>query len=223
NSLLVISGAFGLFDRKTVIEIGGYDKNTVGEDMELVVRLHKKMHEKGKDYKILFIPEPICWTQVPEKWKILAAQRNRWQRGLIETLWKHKNMIFNPRYGTSGIVAMPFFVFFEMFGPIIEVSGYIITAISYFYGWVNKEFVILFFMLAIVFGIILSLFSLLLEEYTVKKYNRTKDIINLFLLAVMENFGYRQINSWWRLKAFFNIWKHKVSWGEMERKRFVWK
>jgi cellulose synthase/poly-beta-1,6-N-acetylglucosamine synthase-like glycosyltransferase len=218
NSLIIISGAFGLFDRKTVIECGGYSTDTVGEDMELVVRLHRYMCDRDKEYKMTFIPEPVCWTQVPEKLKILSQQRKRWQRGLIETMWRHKKMIFNLKYRTSGMVAMPFFLFFEMFSPIIELSGYIVTAICFYFGWVNKEFVILFLYLSIIFGIILSLFSLLLEEYTAKRYVRPKDVINLFLFAIIENLGYRQINSWWRLKSFFDIFSSKNSWGEMQRK-----
>lgn len=221
NTLLIISGAFGLFERKSVIEAGGYRTDTVGEDMEMVVRLHRKMRDRGKPYKMIFVPDPVCWTQVPDSLEILGRQRNRWHRGLMETLLYNRKMIFNPKYGLAGLIGMPHFLFFEMLGPVVEVTGYFVVVISYILGWLNIKFVVLFLLLAIVFGVLLSLFSLLLEEFTVKRYDRPKDIIRLFFLAVLENFGYRQINSWWRLKAIFDFIRKKKGWGEMERKAFT--
>lgn len=220
NNLLIISGAFGLFNRKLVVEAGGYSSDTVGEDMELVVRLHRMIRDTKREYKMVFVPDPVVWTQVPESLRILSRQRNRWQRGLIESLFRHIKMLLNPRYGIVGMIGMPYFFFFEMLGPVIETTGIIVFIISWTFGWINKEFVILFLLLAIVFGILISLFSLLLEEFTLKKYENPADLIKLFFAAVLENFGYRQMNSWWRLKATFDfIWKKK-SWGRMERKTF---
>jgi len=221
NSLLIISGAFGLFERKSVVEAGGYRTDTVGEDMELVVRLHRTMREQKRRYKVLFVPDPVCWTQAPESLKVLGRQRNRWQRGLIETMLHHWKMIGNPRYGFSGIVAMPYFLLFEILGPVMELSGYVVVILSFAFGWINITFLILFLALAILFGVLLSLFSLLLEEFTLKRYENPWDVLKLFLLAIIENFGYRQLHSWWRLKAIFDLLRKKKSWGEMQRKAFV--
>jgi len=221
NSLLIISGAFGLFERKSVMECGGYRTDTVGEDMELVVRLHRMMRQQKKPYRVVFVPDPVCWTQAPDTLKVLERQRNRWQRGLIETMLHHWKMIGNPRYGLPGAIGMPYFLFFEVLGPVIEITGYIVVIISYIFGWINLTFLLLFISLAILFGVLLSLFSLLLEEFTVKKYENPKDVIKLFILAVLENFGYRQLHSWWRLKAIFDFIGRKRSWGEMQRKAFA--
>ncbi|MEW6202454.1 MAG: glycosyltransferase [bacterium] len=221
NSLLVISGAFGLFERKTVIEAGGYRTDTVGEDMELVVRLHRLIREQKRKYKILYIPDPICWTQAPETLKMLGRQRSRWQRGLIETIFHHWKMIGNPRYGLAGAVGMTYNLLFEVLGPFIEVIGTFVILISYFLGWLNINFVMLFIALAILFGVFMSLFSLLLEEFSLKRHKNTGDIIKLFLFAVAENFGYRQLNVWWRFKAIFELGRKKQFWGEMGRKSFT--
>ncbi|MBN1824367.1 MAG: glycosyltransferase family 2 protein [Endomicrobiales bacterium] len=221
DALLIISGAFGLFERKAVMEAGGYRTDIVGEDMELVVRLHRIMRDKKKDYKMVFVPEPVCWTQVPDTLKILSKQRNRWQRGLIESVIYNFGMFFNPKYGSAGVLAMPYFVFFEILGPFVEISGYIVFVLCFLFNWINFGYFALFLAVSIVFGTLLSLYSLLLEEFTVKRYEKLADILRLFALAVLENFGYRQINSWWRFVAMFDFFfKKNRSWGEMARKSY---
>lgn len=220
NALLIISGAFGLFHRQTVQDVGGYRHDTVGEDMELVVRMHRKMREWDRDYKILFIPDPVCWTQSPDEWKILKNQRNRWQRGLIESLAMNRQMMLNPRYGTCGMVAMPFFAIFEAAGPLFEVLGYIIIIISLLAGFINFPFFFVFLTLAILLGIVLSVTSLILEEVTVKKYVDPKDLVKMVMLSVIENFGYRQLITIWRLKGTYDLFMKKKKWGTMVRKKF---
>ncbi|MBS3793222.1 glycosyltransferase, partial [Candidatus Bipolaricaulota bacterium] len=170
NSLPIISGAFGLFQTDLVKNIGGYRTDTVGEDMDLVVRLHKYMRERKEDYTITFIPDPVCWTQVPSSMSVLSRQRNRWQRGLAEALTHNWKIIGNPKYGSIGLLGLPFFFIFELLGPLVEVSGYIVFIISFFMGWINLPFAILFITLALVYGILLSVLSLLLEEFTLKRY-----------------------------------------------------
>ncbi|MBA7675638.1 hypothetical protein ES703_83874 [subsurface metagenome] len=167
------------------------------------------------------MPDPVCWTQAPDSLKMLGRQRNRWQRGLIETLLRHWKMIGNPKYGLAGVVGMPYLLFFEMLGPVIEFTGYLVITISFILGWINITFVLVFLSLAILLGVLLSLFALLLEEFTVKKYENPWDVARLFALAVLENFGYRQLHSWWRLKAFYDLIRRKKAWGAMERKAFV--
>lgn len=220
KNLLIISGAFGLFETKTVVKIGGYRRNMLGEDMELVVRLHKYMRKIKKEYDIVFVPDPVCWTEVPEKYSTLEIQRIRWHQGLIQTLGIHWKMIFNPKYGTVGLIGMPYFLIFEFLGPIIEITGYISFVGAYILGLLNITFAALFFLLAIVFGILISLFSLLLEEFTVRRYHRPLDIFKLFVIAILENFGYRQLTAWWRVKATILLLFRKKKWGEMEKSTF---
>jgi cellulose synthase/poly-beta-1,6-N-acetylglucosamine synthase-like glycosyltransferase len=220
NALLIISGAFGLFHRQTVLEVGGYRTDTVGEDMELVVRMHRKMREQNRDYKMLFIPDPVCWTQSPDDWKILRNQRNRWQRGLIESLSLNKQMMLNPRYGAVGMVSMPFFALFEAAGPLFETIGYIFVILSVLMGWINIPFFFVFLFLAVILGIILSLTSLILEETTVKKYRNPRDLFFMAILSVVENLGYRQLVTLWRLKGTVDLIRRKKKWGQMIRKKF---
>ncbi len=221
NSLLIISGAFGLFKKDVVIGIGGYKQDTVGEDMELVVRMHRHMKEKREPYRITFIPEPVCWTEAPETLKVLGRQRNRWQRGLMDSLWTHKKMLLNPRYGLVGLFAMPFFFFFEMLGPVIELTGYIIVPVSLYFHIINIRFAVLFLLVAIVLGIVLSLIALVLEELSFRKYPKYSQVLKLFFFAIFENMGYRQIHTWWRVKGIIDFLKGSKQWGKMERKEFT--
>ncbi|MFC1563281.1 glycosyltransferase [candidate division KSB1 bacterium] len=218
NSLLVISGAFGLFKKNIIIEAGGYRHETVGEDMELVVRMHRIMREKKQPYRITFVAEPVCWTEVPESLKILGRQRNRWQRGLLDSLLIHKKMLLNPGYGIVGMFAMPFFFFFEMLGPIVEFTGYIVFAFSWIFNIINLQFALLFLTVAVLLGIVLSLSSLVLEELSFRKYPKISHVFALFLFSIFENFGYRQIHSWWRLRGIIDYFRGKKQWGIMERK-----
>ncbi|MFN4232998.1 glycosyltransferase family 2 protein [Thermus sp.] len=131
GALLIISGAFGLFRREEALRVGGYRTDTVGEDMELVVRLHRRAREEGREYRIVYTPDPICYTEVPADWATLRKQRNRWHRGLWEVLWNHRTMLFNPRYGRLGLVAMPYFFLFEALAPVVEVLGYVLFPVFY--------------------------------------------------------------------------------------------
>ncbi|MBA7674572.1 hypothetical protein ES703_82792 [subsurface metagenome] len=220
NGMLIISGAFGLFSKEAVMECGGYRNDTVGEDMELVVRLHRTMRKKKRQYRITFIADPVCWTQVPEKLKILSRQRSRWQRGLMDSMLFNIKMLFNPKYGIVGLVAMPFFFFFEMLGPIAELTGYIVFFVSWYFNIVSFTFALFFLAAAIVLGIVLSMGSLVLEELSFRRYPKIIHLVILFAYAVLENFGYRQLNTWWRFRGFLDHILGKKGWGKMERKGF---
>jgi cellulose synthase/poly-beta-1,6-N-acetylglucosamine synthase-like glycosyltransferase len=217
NSILIISGAFGIFDRQAVIKSGGYLKDTVGEDMELVLRLHEYHRKREIPYNIRFIAEPVCWTEVPEDRKTLARQRNRWHRGLADTLFRHKHMMFNPRYGRAGLLAMPFFLFGELLSPVIELSGYLLVIFSWWFGLINSTFAILFFTVAIVLGMVLSLSAVLLEEFTTRRYDRVGDVVKLTVYALLENLGYRQLHAWWRLRGLIDFIRGNKEWGVMNR------
>ena len=221
HSLLIISGAFGIFRKDVVIAIGGYRRGSLAEDMELVVRMHRYLREQRQEYEMHFLPDPVCWTEVPESLRTLGRQRNRWQRGLIDSLRIHRRMMLNPRYGTIGMVAFPYFVFFEMMAPVVELSGYIIIPISYALGIVNFLFFALFLTVAILIGVILSTGAVVLEELFYRRYPKTSDIVRLVAAAFLENFGYRQLTLWWRMKAFWDYFSGKTAWGKMERKGFT--
>ena len=221
NSLLIISGAFGIFRKDVVIAVGGYKQGSLAEDMELVVRMHRYLREQRQEYEMHFLPDPVCWTEVPESPKTLGRQRNRWQRGLIDSLRIHRRMMLNPRYGTIGMVAFPYFVFFEMLAPVVELSGYIIIPLSYALGIVNLLFFALFLTVAILVGVILSTGAVVLEELFYRRYPKTSDIARLIAAAFLENFGYRQLTVWWRVKGFWDYFRGKTAWGKMERKGFA--
>ena len=221
RSLLIISGAFGVFRKDIVITIGGYRHDTVGEDMELVVRMHHYLREQRQKYEMHFLPDPVCWTEVPESHKVLGGQRSRWQRGLIDNLRIHRRMMLNPRYGAIGMVAFPYFVLFEMLAPLIELSGYIIIPLSYALGMVNFLFFALFLAIAILLGVILSTGSVVLEELSFRSYPKTSDLLKLIAVSFLENFGYRQLTVWWRVKGTWDYFRGKTAWGKMERKGFA--
>ena len=217
---LIISGAFGLFRKEYVMAVGGYRTNSIVEDLDLVVRMHRHLRRNKIKYEMPFIPDPVAWTEVPESFKILSRQRERWHRGLIAAMWQYKGMLFNPRYGRIGFLAMPFFAFGEMLAPVIELLGYIITAVGLALGLLNVSFALLFVLVAWGYGMLLSIWAVVLEEVSFRRYRRFIDLFRLLLFASLENFGYRQMTVWWRLKAFANVAKGVHVWGDMTRKGF---
>lgn len=220
NSLLIISGAFGVFKRKYLIKAGGYSTNTVGEDMELVLKLNRIIKNLGREYKVLFFPDPVCWTQVPEDLETLSNQRRRWQRGLGQSLLMNKEIFFNKDYGLLGLFTYPFYFFVEFLGPIIELLGYIAIILTTILQAGIPTVSLLFFITAILMGILLSTLSLLFEEMTFHKYNKLSDKLNLITYAFLENFSYKQLNIYWRLKGIIDLITKKESWGSQKRKGF---
>ena len=218
NGLLVISGAFGVFHKETVIEAGGYRHDTIGEDMELVVRLHRVLSKAGRPYRIVFAPEPVCWTEAPEDIRTLRSQRIRWQRGLCESLWLHKELLFSRRGGWAGWVAFPVALFFEGMSAVAEAVGWIYFGVGYLLGWVNLDFALTFLVVNIGFGILLTVSALLLDEISHHTYPRQSQIFVLLIAALAENFGYRQVNLYWRLLGLFQwLTGTKAKWGDMKR------
>ncbi|WP_038032196.1 glycosyltransferase, partial [Thermus sp. NMX2.A1] len=218
GALLIISGAFGLFRRQEALRVGGYRTDTVGEDMELVVRLHRWAREEGREYRILYTPDPICYTEVPADWTTLRRQRNRWHRGLWEVLWNHRVMLFNPRYGRLGLVAMPYFFLFEALAPVVEVLGYALLPIFYLLGLFNREFALLFLLLAVGYGVLLSQLAVGMETLLLKRYPRFRDRLVLLFFALLEGLGYRQLLALERFLATFQVWRKRGVWGEMRRR-----
>lgn len=220
NCLMVISGAFGMFRRRDLIAAGGYAGDTVGEDMELTTRLHRSLREEDRNYRISFVPDPIAWTEVPETLRVLRRQRDRWHRGLIETLTRHRKMLFNPKYGIVGTVAMPYYFLFEFLGPVVELFGYLAFALGLILGVLNYQFALAFFLAAVGLGALLSVAAVFLEELRLERYPNWRDLLKLTVFGVLENFGYRQLNTLWRALAIVSFVRNETGWGDMERRGF---
>lgn len=221
NSLLLISGAFGLFRRSVLVEAGGFDRRTVGEDMEMVVRLHRLQRDAKRRYRMVFVPDPVCWTEVPEQLNGLSTQRNRWQRGTGETITSHWQMLLNPRYGMVGLFALPYFALFEMFGPGVELLGYVITIAGLPLGYLSADRAILYFAVSLLFGMVLSTGAILLEEFTLRKYPSVRHVLRLFTAAFLENIGFRQVMAWWRARGLLDgLMNTRRGWGTIRRKGF---
>lgn len=217
---LIISGAFGLFRREAVMEAGGYLHDTVGEDMELVIRLKRRSYESGNPGTIEFVPDPVAWTEAPESLKVLGRQRDRWQRGLADVLWRHRDMFLNPRYGVTGMVVIPYYVFVELCAPVVEAFGLLGLVIGLLFGMLDVQFALLFYLTAYGLGTALTAFTLILEDISFHRYERFGDRVKLFGLTLLENLGYRQMTVWWRLKGLWKFMRGRKDWGVMERKGF---
>lgn len=212
---LIISGAFGAFSKKAVIDVGGYKRNTIGEDMELVMRMHKYYLEKKEQYSISYAPDAICYTQAPDKFKGLKTQRRRWQVGLIHCMSIHKSLFLDKRW----FLAKVYFLLFEMITPIIELFGMFIMLLSFILGIINLEFLLFYYGMIIVFGVAISTASILLESYVYKDFINTKVILKLIFLSIFEAIGYRQVVSIYRISAFIGYKKNKHKWGTITRRK----
>ena len=218
NAMLIISGAFGLFQKEAVLKVGGYRTETIGEDMELVVRLHRVLRESGTPYRITFVPDPICWTEGPEDLNTLRNQRIRWQRGLCESLSLNRELLFHPRGGTVGWLAFPFAVLFECLSPVIVVIAYFTMGIGFALSLISIEALTVFLLVDVGLGMVVSVSALLLQELSFHIYPKWVHSLCLFAVALVENLGYRQLNSIWRFIGLFRwISGAKASWGQMTR------
>ncbi|CAA9393756.1 MAG: Glycosyl transferase, group 2 family [uncultured Propionibacteriaceae bacterium] len=217
---LIVSGAFGMFRRSAMIDTGGYRHDTVGEDMELVVRLRRSGVRQRGPSKVVFVPDPVAWTEVPESLPVLARQRERWQRGLTDVLWRHRGMLFNPRYGRIGWVAMPYFWIVELMGPAVEALGLVAMVLALAFGAVNMPFAVLFLLVAYGWGLLLTLSSLLLHQATAEEPFQASDLPALIGWSLAENLGYRQLTVAWRLKGTWRYLRGRRDWGTMSRTGF---
>ena len=216
--LLIISGAFGVFRRSLVEAVGGWSTTTVGEDVELVLRLHRHLKERGEEYRIEFVADPVCWTECPETLRVLSRQRRRWQRGLAEALWRHRRLVGNPRYGLLGMFALPYFLLFELLGPVIQLLGLPIVTVAFAVDSVSLGFLVAFLLMSLFLAVLLSVSALALEEVSFRRHASGREAARLLAYAVLENFGYRQINDVWRLQALVDLARGKTKWGEMPRR-----
>ncbi len=220
RSTLIVSGAFGIFRKDIALRCGGYRTTSVGEDMDLVIRMQKLLLEEKRPYRFHFIPDPICWTEAPENLGSLARQRNRWHRGLIDSLVHNRRMFLSPRYGIAGLFAMPFFAVFEMAGPLIECFGYFVFMVYAVMGRINAPFAVLFFLVAVFYGVFLSFLSIMLEELSSHRYPKFRDILTLAAAGILENILFRQFLAVVRAVGFLDWMRGKNHWGTMEKKGF---
>lgn len=215
--LTIISGAFAVFRRDLAVKVGGFSTTTIGEDFELVMKVHKYCRKSKRKYEMRFVPEPVCWTEVPESLDVLSSQRIRWQQGALEVFFKHREMFMNPKYGRIGMIAYPLILIFDVLGPLAELSGYVLLPLFYLLGALNVEFMVAFLCLFFVFGVFISTMSLVLEEISLKRFSHAKGLLVLGFIAVIENFGYRQYNNVWRIIGWWRFIRKKQKWGTMTR------
>ena len=220
KTLTVISGAFGLFRRRIALEVGGYSHGTVGEDMELVIKFHRHMRDRRLPYRIEFIPDPVCWTEAPEDLAVLGRQRARWQRGALETFFRHKDMMFNPRYGRIGFLGFGHLLLVDVLGPVVEVLGYLLVPALWLLGLLDLDYLLAFLAITFTFGVFVSVATLILEEAELRRFPRAGDLAALAAVAVAENFGYRQLSNLWRLRGMWQFLRKQQGWGQMTRRGF---
>ena len=221
NGLLLISGAFGVFDKDVVVRCGGYSLNTVGEDMELVIRMRRYLEERKEKYKVVYIPDPLCWTEAPNSLKILGRQRNRWARGLYETLKMHRRMFFNPKYGLLGMLSYPFWFFFEMGGPVVEFLGVVFFLLFGLLGMLDWSFSLLLIVFVIFFAYTYSAFAIYMDVFIDKEYKRRQDVLKLILTSFTEPFYYHPFIVLSAVRGYFDLLRNRKSWGVMTREGFV--
>lgn len=219
DGLMLISGAMGMFDRETVIHCGGYSVKTVGEDMELVLRMRRYKAERKEKYEVTYIPDPLCWTEVPSDLKSMRKQRTRWTRGLIESLWTHKKICLNRNYGRLGLLGYPYWLLLEWLSPLIAFSGIVYTFFLAFTDAINWPFFLLLFLFVYTFAISLSTWAVLFEEITFHKYKRKRDVLKLLAVSLFEPFFY-PLHTYFALRGNIELLRGKKGWGKAERKGF---
>jgi biofilm PGA synthesis N-glycosyltransferase PgaC len=221
DGLLLISGAFGMFDKEVAIQAGGYDHSTVGEDMELVMRMRRYMIDMEQRYTVLFIPDPLCWTEAPDNFTIFKKQRSRWTRGTMESLWTHRIMCFNPKYKVLGMLSFPYWLAFEYLAPLVEFFGLIVTFLFFVFGFISLKFFCLLLLFGYSFAVMVSSLALLTEEYTFHQYPKIKDYFKLLIVALIEPFYFHPVVVFCALKGNWEKIKGVKSWGEMTRGGFT--
>lgn len=220
NGLLVISGAFGLFDKKIAISVGGYDTKTVGEDMEIIVRMRRYMEEleSKPKYKVAYIPDPLCWTEAPDSYKVFISQRNRWTRGTIETLKIHRKIGFNKNYGAMGLLSYPYWFLFERMAPIIEILGLIYFGVLIAFEKVRWDYTLAFILVAYLFTVLFSIISIISEELTYHQYKKKGSGIKLILITFLEPFVIHPFILYAAFRGNMDYYfNKKKKWGEMTR------
>jgi cellulose synthase/poly-beta-1,6-N-acetylglucosamine synthase-like glycosyltransferase len=221
GGLFLISGAFGVFRKDALVEVGGFNPEAIGEDMELVLRMHRTFRAQKRRFRIIFVPDPVVWTEAPESLKGLRSQRKRWHRGLLQCLWWNRRMVLRPSQGVVGMLGLPYLWAFEAGGTVLEVVGYAVIVLSAVLGELNVQFFALFVLLAMAYGVALSVSALVMDDARSLHTQSVGDIAWLLLCTVIENFGYRQLLALWRFAAMIELMAgRRARWDPLERKGF---
>ena len=218
NMLTLIAGAFGVFRTDLVRAVGGYRGRAIGEDLDLVTRLHRYLLELGADYRISFVPDPVSWTEVPSDMRSLRRQRARWHKGLADVLWTSRGMLMRPRYGRIGCFALPYLWLFELSAPVIEVTGMVTIIMAAALGMLSRPFLLQFLLFGYAFATTISIGSVLQEEITYRRYNDWQDMARLISYCFLEHFPYRQLHMIWRLQGLWQYFRGDDAWGSLKRK-----
>jgi cellulose synthase/poly-beta-1,6-N-acetylglucosamine synthase-like glycosyltransferase len=222
NMLMIISGAFGIFRSDLLRAIGGYRSDAIGEDIDLVARLHRYLRDKNADYRIEFVPDPVCWTEVPSDLQSLGRQRARWQKGLVDVLWPNRDLLFVRRYGRIGSFALPYLWLFELLAPVFEVGGLLTIFLAAAFAVLSREFLVKFLLFGYAFATVISIGSVLLEELTYKRYNDWQDVARLVSYCFLEHFPYRQLHMLWRLQGMWQYLRGDTVWRPLNRQGNEW-
>jgi len=217
NMLVIISGAFGVFRRDLVKQVGGYRVSAIGEDFDLIARLHRHLRKQGADYQISFVADPVCWTEAPSDMPSLRRQRARWQKGLCDVLWRNRDMLFRSPYGRLGWLALPYQWLFELLAPLVELVGYTTMLLAALLGVLSREFFLQFLVFGYAFATLLSIGAVLQEEITYRRYNNWRDVTRLICFCFFEHFPYRQLQMVWRLQGMWQYLRGDAAWGKMKR------
>jgi cellulose synthase/poly-beta-1,6-N-acetylglucosamine synthase-like glycosyltransferase len=217
NMLMIVSGAFGVFRTDLVRAIGGYRPAAIGEDFDLVARLHRLLLEKKEAYRVEFVPDPVCWTEVPSDLRSLARQRARWHKGLLDVLWPNRDMLFRPRYGRIGRLALPYLWIFELLAPVIELGGFVTVLLAAIFGVLSWAFFLQFLLFGYGFATVISIGAVLQEELTYKRYNDWQDVARLVSYCFLEHFPYRQMHMIWRLQGLWQYLRGDLLWRPLKR------
>ena len=218
NMLPIVSGAFGVFRRDRLLRVGGFRKDAIGEDFDVIVRMHRSLRDEHRSYAMPFVPEPTCWTQAPDTMRDLGRQRARWQQGLMDVLWRSRNMLFRRRYGRFGCFMLPYMWLFELIAPVIEAAGIMLIAAAAVAGALSGSFLLQFAIYGYAFATLISIGAVVQEEITYRRYQSWRDVARLLVYCLAEHFPYRQMNIWWRLRGMWNYLRGAVTWETAERR-----
>jgi cellulose synthase/poly-beta-1,6-N-acetylglucosamine synthase-like glycosyltransferase len=218
NALMIVSGAFGLFRRDAVEEIGGYRRDTVGEDVELVTRLHRTYRDAGRPYAIRFVAHPVCWTEAPQDVRTLSRQRRRWQRGLGQALWTTRGMFLRPRYGWLGLGSLPHHLVFEFLSPAMALTGVIVTVVWWLLGGLSLGFFLVFTLVAFLIGGLFTTAAVAMDQLGERQRLSNRDLAKAMGIGLVSGVGYPQLVQAFQAVGYIDLARRKQAWGAQRRR-----
>jgi cellulose synthase/poly-beta-1,6-N-acetylglucosamine synthase-like glycosyltransferase len=220
NAMLLISGAFGMWRRDALVSVGGFNREIIGEDLEVTMRFHRVFRKRKEEYAVVALPDPVCWTEAPEDIHSFYQQRNRWHRVLLESYWTHREMLLNTKFGAVGLLGMPYYLFFEILGPFMEVFSYFVILGAYGLGFLQIETLVLFLLLSVGYTTFLNILAILIEELHYHTYSLS-EVLQLILVGFLDNLGYRQLSMVIRVVATVDWLSKSRGWGKISRRGYA--